>query len=49
MSYLIVWMEINSINPFHDYSKILVELGTLNASLAEEALVFVRIVIDEYQ
>lgn len=42
-------MEINSINPFHDYSKILAELGTPNASLAEEALVFVRIVIDEYQ
>lgn len=40
---------MNSINPFHDYSKFLVDLGTLNASLAEEALVFVRIIIDEYQ
>lgn len=42
-------MEINSINPFHDYSKFLVDLDTLNASLSEEGLVFVRIVVDEYQ
>lgn len=39
-------MKIYSKNLCHDHSKFLVDLGTPNASSVEEALVFVKIVID---